>query len=79
MRYAWREFWEVIAPVIVFIVALFAAVIGGFVGIDYLGCRGFGEATGRNVQYAFGCYVEINGQYVPREYVYGAAHELRHK
>jgi hypothetical protein len=62
-----------------FIVAVAAVLIGGALGASYLDCRGFGKTTGIETQWNWGCYAKVNGEWVPKDYVFGDAHELRGK
>jgi hypothetical protein len=82
MSYAWREFCEFFKfwlPPIAIIVGGLSILAAFLFTMDYYQCQGFSNATGRSVRYSWGCYVEVQGEYVPKEYVYGKAHELRHK
>lgn len=51
------------------------AMVGGACTVQYAKCVGFGRATGANVRYDWGCYVEVNGEWVSKDYAY----ELRKK
>jgi hypothetical protein len=74
-----RDVIELLIPIFIILVGGMVFFVVLFMGIDYATCKGFGAATETSVRYSFGCYVEVDGKFVPREYVYGNAHELRHK
>lgn len=64
-----------------FIVGIVFAIIGaglalGF-ALDAVHCAGFGRATGHETRYHLACYVKVGDRWVPLDYVYGNAVELR--
>lgn len=70
---------EVLLPL-----ALMAAIgLGGLAGLmagwDYLDCKGFSNGTGIETRWWWGCYANVEGQWVPKDYAFGKAHELRLK
>jgi len=77
-----NDFYEdVIVPFL--LIALVAAciffIIAVSVGIDYLDCRGFQKGTGIETRYEWGCYANVDGRWVPKEYAFGNANEFRIK
>jgi hypothetical protein len=65
-----------------FFVGVFFLLLGLFgivVGADYLDCKGFHRGTGIETRWEWGCYAKVNGQWVPKKYAFGDAHELRVK
>ena len=69
-------------PLVVTGVILAAAVVtilGLVGGIDYLDCRGFAKGTGIETQWSWGCYAKVDGQWIPKQYVFGTANEIRLK
>jgi hypothetical protein len=75
----WRDFWEAGGMVIVIIIGIATLVVGGMTTISYLQCYGLHRATGIEVRYDFGCYAKVDNRWVPSQYVFGTAHELRIK
>lgn len=58
---------------------IFGSLAGIFAGIDYISCRGFANGTGIETRWEWGCYARMDGKWVPKEYVFGSAHEVRLK
>lgn len=79
MSYETREFLVMLSVIAGVFLVILGSTFSMMFGASYIDCRSFGQVTGHNVRYAWGCYVEVDGKFVPREYVYGSAHELRHK
>jgi hypothetical protein len=75
-------FDDVILPCLLF-VGLIAAVLGGIfalvVAVDYLDCQGFNKGTGIETRWHWGCYAKVDDQWVPKQYAFGSAHEVRIK
>lgn len=40
-------------------------------------CAAFGRATGYETKFDWDCYAKVDGKFVPREFVFGRAIELR--
>lgn len=70
------EFFAIIGSVIAFAIV---TIIGLIAGTDYLDCRGFEQGTGIHTKWAWGCYAEVNGKWIPKDYAFGDVHELRIK
>lgn len=68
---------------LVFMIALMLLVFLGIFGIvttiEYVDCLGFESGTGIKTKWAWGCYAEVDGKWVPKQYAFGDAHELRVK
>lgn len=64
-------------------IALLFAVCAFFLAfacaIDYLDCRGFSGATGIETSWRWGCYAKVGDRWVPKDFVFGKANELRIK
>ena len=54
-------------------IALFA------LSISYASCKGFEDGTGIETKFEFGCYANVDGKWLPAEYVFGDVNELRIK
>lgn len=75
MWYELRDF----AGFLAFVLAL-ASVIGGLVvSIGVYQCHGLSRATGLETRWDGGCYVHSGDRWVPSNYVFGDAHEMRIK
>ena len=62
------------------VIALVALAIGGTaISTSYLSCRGFANGTGIETRWEWGCYAKVDGKWVPSQYVFGAANEVRLK
>lgn len=71
---------EFVLPFCGFIVAILFGIIGVGAAFGYLDCNGFGAATGLATRWNFsGCYAKVDNQWVPKQYVFGNAEELRIK
>lgn len=73
-----RDFFELLGSIL----CMLTLVIGGIFGIAYMldktQCDGFSSATGYETKYrGLNCYAKYNGQWVPKEYVFGKALEVR--
>ncbi len=66
-------------PLAIVVLVLGGATIAIVAGIDYLSCRGFSKGTGIDTRWEWGCYANVDGKWVPSEYVFGKAKELRIK
>ncbi len=73
------DFLEGFLGLVMVLVVFGLGVFSFAVGVDYLGCRGFGNGTGYQVKYEWGCYANVNGRWVPSKFVFGEANELRIK
>lgn len=73
---------DVLVPVFVTVGLLLIAaifIIGVAFGLDYADCRGFESGTGIKTKWAWSCYAEVDGKWVPKQYAFGEAHEVRVK
>jgi hypothetical protein len=60
-------------------IVVFAFIVTAWASVDYLDCSGFERGTGIKTRWSFGCYAEVNGKWVPKQYAFGDAHEVRVK
>lgn len=74
-----RDFIEFVAFAFVGILAVTGLFVGLVASVDYLDCRGFERGTGVETRWTWGCYAQVDGQWVPKKYVFGEAAELRVK
>ena len=70
-----RDFYEDVMIPLFFISAMCVGIFGGIgaivVGWDYLDCQGFGKSTGIETRWWWGCYAKADGEWMPKNYVYG--------
>lgn len=57
--------------------AVFTVMFGIAYVMDSLSCAGFQKGTGYETRYNLGCYANVDGKWVPKEYVFGNANEIR--
>lgn len=74
-----RDFMEIFVPLMLFLVVFILSIVALVATVDYLDCRGFETGTGIETKWAWGCYANVGGQWVPKKYAFGDAHELRIK
>jgi hypothetical protein len=72
-----KDFIAIFAPIFAVIIIVILLVAGIMVPIDYVTCKGFGAGVGAETRWSLGCYVRKDGQWVPKDYYFGNAHELR--
>jgi hypothetical protein len=70
---------KAVSFIFLLVVCVTLASLGVVSAIDYTDCHYFGKATGNKTKWSFGCYVEMDGKYVPKKYFYGDVNELRIK
>jgi len=75
----WQEFREFGLPIAVMVGMIFGFIALVVIGGDYATCKGFEAATGYETKYSFGCYAKVEDKWVPSQFVFGDAHELRKK
>jgi len=70
----------------IFLTAIFGAlllILGFVTGVlcahEYVMCTGLERATGIETRYDWACYAKVDGKWVPANYVWGDAHEMRVK
>jgi hypothetical protein len=73
------EVLKTAGAVCLIVACVILGAVGIFSGIDYTDCHYFEKATGNKTKWSFGCYVEMDGKYVPKKYFYGDVNELRIK
>ena len=61
------------------IAVIFGGIFGLYATVDYMACRGFAKGTGMETRWEWGCYAKVDGKWVPKEFVFGNAHDLRVK
>ena len=74
-----RDFMEFFVPLLLMLGVLLILLVGVFVSVDYLDCRGFNKGTGIETKWSWGCYANVDGKWVPKAYAFGNAHEVRVK
>jgi hypothetical protein len=78
-----RDFIEdVVLPIVAGVVAMVLIIcVICFIWYvtSYFDCKGFAKGTGYQTKFEWGCYANVNGKWMPQQYVYGSAHELRMK
>jgi hypothetical protein len=72
-----REEWKFGGVLVLTMMVLLSVLGSAFALADYIKCSGFERSTGITTLWNFGCYANVDGKWVPQEYVYGNAHELR--
>lgn len=70
---------EVILPVAILAIVAIVMLFSLIAITDYVDCAGFQNGTGIETRWSWGCYAKVNGEWVPKDYVFGKAHELRFK
>ena len=73
-----RDFFEITFVTVVILAFTLGGVLGMVSFVDYMTCRGFAN-TGYETRWEFGCYAKVDGKWIPKDYVYGNAHEIRMK
>lgn len=71
-----KEFFEAFGIVLALLLVLLLIVFVFMTGAAYLDCKGFAR-TGYETEYHWGCYVKVGDNWVPKQYVYGTANEVR--
>jgi hypothetical protein len=74
-----RDIAEIIGVSLAVLGAAFLIIVGIVGAIDYLDCSGFERGTGIKTRWQFGCYAQTADGWVPKDYIFGRAHELRMK
>ena len=74
-----RYLIEDVLPPFLFVLAVLMLAFGILSGGDYLSCRGFQQGTGIETRWFWSCYAKMDGVWVPKDYVFGSAKELRLK
>lgn len=64
---------------IVTFLAVFWVAFGMFSLSDAVNCWAFSNATGYETKWRLTCYAKVDNKWVPKQYVFGNAHELRIK
>lgn len=70
---------EVVLPVVTLGALGLGAIFVFVTTISYLDCRGFANGTGIETRWAWGCYANVDGRWVPSKYVFGETNEIRVK
>lgn len=77
------DFWDFLCEFILPFGIVMGIIAGGggiIYTADRIDCSGFETATGTKTEYhGFTCYAQVQGQWVPKQYVFGDAHEVRLK
>lgn len=74
-----QDLMEFFAPFFLIGAVLIFVVTGLAVGLEMLDCSGFARGTGYETRWAWGCYAKVGNEWVPKDYVFGKAQELRLK
>lgn len=78
-----RDFYEDVVIPCFFIFGGLAVLAGLFTVFiaawDYTDCKGFNKGTGIETRWWWGCYANVEGQWVPKDYAFGKVNELRLK
>lgn len=65
-----------LAGFVLVVIGLFGLLL---YGLHWANCKSF-EVTGNEVKFSYGnCYVKVDNNWVPKEFVFGKAQELRIK
>ena len=72
-------FDELLLPIGLCFGSMVLAIAALFAGLDYLDCAGFQSGTGIETRWRWGCYAKQDGAWMPKEFVFGKANELRIK
>jgi len=78
-KYELREFFTILGCIFAFMAGAAILITGVWVAIDYTQCRGFQQGTGIETKWTWGCYAKVGERWVPAQYVFGDAKELRLK
>jgi hypothetical protein len=73
------EIFKIGAMIAIIFGIVILGVLSMVAGTDYLDCRGFQTGTGIETKWEWGCYAKVDGQWVPKQYVFGKANEIRLK
>jgi len=73
-----RDFFEIMFVTVTVLAVALVGVFGIICVVDYTTCKGF-ATTGYETRWHFGCYAKVDGTWMPKEYVYGSAQEIRIK
>jgi hypothetical protein len=73
-----RDFFEIMFGAVILLAVTCAGLFGVVCLVDYTTCKGFAN-TGYETRWQFGCYAKVDGTWMPKEYVYGSAQEIRIK
>lgn len=69
---------EVLLPTVLIAIVCFGSVIGMAWLVTYIHCSSFAEGTGYPTkQVKLSCYAQVDGKWVPKNYVFGRANEIR--
>jgi hypothetical protein len=64
---------------LLFVISIFAFIGVLTISISYASCKGFESGTGIETKWKFGCYANVDGNWIPADYVFGDVNELRIK
>jgi len=74
------DFIEFLGIMFVAIIAIVLAIFIPAYAFDRISCSGFESGTGHQTKYeGLQCFAKVDDQWVPKEYVFGDAKELRLK
>lgn len=75
-----KEFFAAMATIMVLLITFVSVIFGAAYFFERTACNSFGELYQIEVKYILdGCQVKIDGEFVPKHYVFGEAHEIRIK
>ena len=75
----WDDLVEFVFQILLMLAIIFATMGGVVYFCESSSCTGFGRTTGYEVRYDWACYVKVDDKWMPKQYVFGDAHEVRMK
>lgn len=64
-----RDFFQFLFVCVIALVCFFGLAIGIATTIEYVDCNAYGRATNQAVKFDWGCYVEVENKWYPKQTV----------